>query len=86
MALLITSAIFVGEGAGILADLDNDAQFLESDLVGEGDGENVEVETLEEMVDIYQSTALPLINNLINSLLLDFFTANGTMRNTDSRI
>ena len=67
VALLITSAIFVGEGAGILADLDNDAQFLESDLVGEGDGENVEVETLEEMVDIYQSTALPLINNLINN-------------------
>ena len=38
--------------------------FLESDLIGEGDGENVSVETKEEMVELYKSTALPLINNL----------------------
>ena len=66
VALLITSAVFVGEGVGLLDGMDDESQFLESELVGEGDGENVEVATKEELIDIYESTALPLINNLIN--------------------
>lgn len=45
--------------------------FLESELIGEGSGTNVVVETKDEMVDIYKNTALPLISNLTNGTELE---------------